>query len=155
DERRLPRTRIDVRPLINIRYLYLGQCIKEQYEQIHPENQPHLMYFYSLSAPWAAYERILFESKPFPDLISIGCLIGSSILLLNASNTINTTIRHLHLQSVSSEIVQKYIQYLPHITSLIIDNIFENSTSYTPSLIKYYISHLTIAHVLSSQFHFE
>lgn len=155
DERLLPLTRIDVHSLTNIRYLYLGQCTKEQYEQIHPNSHSHLTYFYSLSVPWTAFERILFGPTRFPQLTSIGYPRGSSILLMNSSCAINTTIRHLHLQSASSEIVQKYIQYLPHITSLTIDNIVETIASSTSLCTKCYITRLSIAHVLSSQFHFE
>jgi len=155
DDRFLPYARIDVRPLINIRSLYLIQCSAEQYNHIHPGNQPHLTRFFSLSAPWSFYQRILFGQERFPHLMSIGYPRGASILLLNVTQPMNTRIRHLHLHSISNEMVCKFIECLPYITSLTIDYLYATSSPSTTSLKNSYIRRLIIVHTLSSQVYFE
>lgn len=155
DERYLPDIEIDVRLLINIRSLYLIQYSNNQYELIDPNIQSRLTRFYSLSAPWSFYERILFGEKRFPYLISIGCPRGASILLFNLLNSINRTIVHLHLYSVSNEILYKYFEYFPNLLSLTIEHFYPNSLSSIPSLINSSIHHLTIIHSLTSQSYFD
>jgi hypothetical protein len=155
DDRFLPDTQIDIRSLINIRSLHLIQCSNEQYKHIHPDNHPRLTRFFSLSVPWSFYERILFGQTRFSRLMSIGYPRGASILLLNVSHSVNTTIRHLHLHSASNEMVCKFLEYLPNITSLTIDYFYSNSSSSTTLFTNSYVRHLTILHILSSQSHFE
>jgi hypothetical protein len=155
DERFLPDTQIDIRPLKNIRSLYLIQYSNDQYKYIHPDNQPRLTRFFSSSVPWSFYERILFGQTRFPHLISIGCPRGASILLLNVPRSVNRTICHLHLHSASNEILYKFVEYLPNIISLTIDYFYPNSSSSTTLMTNSNIRYLTIVHSLSSQSHFD
>ncbi|CAF4267588.1 unnamed protein product [Rotaria sp. Silwood2] len=155
DERYFPKPEIDVRQLTNIRSLYLNQCSNEQYKHIHPNNQPHLTRFFSLSVPWSFYEQILFGQTRFSHLTSIGFVRGASILLMKLPYSINTTIRHLHLHSATYEIISKFLQYLPYIISLTIDYLYTNSSSSIIPITNSYIRHLTLIHSLSSQSHFE
>jgi hypothetical protein len=150
-----PDTGIDVRDLINIRFLYLSHCSNEQSQYIHSDNLPHLTRFSSSSLPWSFYERILFGSARFPHLMSIGCPRGASILLLNETHSINTTIRHLHLHSASCETLHKFIAYIPNVTVLIIDYLYGSQSPSPVFFIKSSIHRLVITHILSSQFYFD
>jgi hypothetical protein len=156
DDRFFPTPPINVRPLINIRSLYLIQCSSEQSNVINPDNHPHLTRFFCLSVPWSFYERILFGQTRFSCLKSIGYPRGGSILLLNISFPINRTIRHLHLHSSSNEILSKFLQYLPFIVSLTIDYFYPNNSSTSiSSFTNSFVRRLTIVHPLSSQFDLE
>ena len=156
DDRFFPNPPIDVRPLINIRSLYLIQCSNDQYNYINPESHPHLTRFFSLSIPWSFYERILFGQRRFSYLRSIGYPRGGSILLLNNSYYINRTIRHLHLHSSSNEILSKFLQYFPFIISLTIDYFFPNNSSTSiSSFTNSFVRRLIIVYPLSSQLDFE
>jgi hypothetical protein len=65
DERFFPNIQVDLRSLTNIQFLYLTQCSKEQYQQIAPDNQPHLTHCFLLSVLCQFYERILFGQDVF------------------------------------------------------------------------------------------
>jgi len=116
----------------------LTQCSKGQYQQIAPDNQPHLAHCFLLSAPCQFYERILFGKVHLPHLISIGCPRGAFIYLLNTIHTTNRTIRQLHLQSTLPEILCKFISIkIIHL----LQHYFANS----------HIRRLNIVHPQSSQ----
>jgi hypothetical protein len=156
DGRLMPKTAIDVRSLINIQYLYLMHCSKDQLEHIHPNNQPHLTQFFSLSSSWSLYERILFGKEHFSNLLSIGCPKGAGIQLLNITNPINRTLRHLHLYSASNETIYKFLQYIPNMISLNINYLYANNSSLSiTSSTKSRVNRLTIKHILSSQSDFD
>ena len=152
DTRLMPSSRIDVRSLSHIQYLYLMHCSKDQIEHIHPLNQPYLTRFYSLSSSWSVYERILFGEERFSHLISFGSPKGAAIQLLNQTNPINRTVRYLHLYSASNQTINQFLQYLPNLISLHINYLYANdSSSSMTSSTKSCIDRLTIQHILSSQ----
>ncbi len=93
DERFFPTSiQVYLHLLTKIQFLSLTRCSKEQYQQIAPDNQPHLTHCLLLSAPCQFYERILFEQVRFPPLISNGRSRGAFIYLLNTTHTTNRTI---------------------------------------------------------------
>ncbi|UJR20149.1 hypothetical protein I4U23_023281 [Adineta vaga] len=155
DERFFPNPKIDLCSLPNIQFLYLTQCSNEQLQNIHPNNQSYLTHCFLLSATWQFYERILFGQPRFPHLMSIGCPRSGSIYLLNVTHATNKIIRRLHLQSASPEILYKFIEYLPCITSLIINYFYENNSSSPTLFTNSKIHRLTIVHPLSSQLCFD
>ncbi|CAF3548576.1 unnamed protein product, partial [Rotaria sp. Silwood2] len=120
--------------------------IREQYQQIAPDNQPHLTHCFLLSAPCQFYERILFGQVRFPHPISIGCPRGAFVYLLNTTHTTNRTIRQLHLQSISPEILCKCIEYLRCTTSLTINYFYKNYSSSPTLFTNSHIRRLTVVH---------
>ena len=150
DERLSPKNEIDLRSFENIRSIYLTDYSSKQCENINPQNHPYLTHCYCSPLSWSFYQRILFAQDRFLHLESIGCPRGGSILLLNSNPSPNPTIRHFRLTSASSEIISRFVRYLPHVISLNIDCLYnDTSTSVTP-LNNRMIRHLTIGYTCLS-----
>jgi len=154
DNRLMPRSRLDLRSFTNIRYLYLAYCSKDQWEHLHPRNQPNLTRFFSLSPSSSVYERILFGEERFSNLISVGYPRGATIQLLHLPKSINRTLRHLHLYSASNDIISRLVEHFPHIISLSIEYFYSSNAS-SLSTTTSNVSCLTIKHMLSSQMDFD
>jgi hypothetical protein len=116
---------VDLLALANIRSLYLAHCSQEQFKQLVNRRQLTRLSLPCDSPSWDFLERFVLNKEGeerFPQLYSIGRIwCEDTNSKRSSSNTINTTIRHIHLVVPSCRSTVNFIQDLPELSSITVD----------------------------------
>jgi hypothetical protein len=123
-------------PLLNLRSLYLGQCLGEQFNQLATLRQLNRLSLPCDSSSQTFLEKFVLDKEGkehFPQLYSIGRIwCGYEKSRDFSSATINTTIRHIHLVVPSCSSTINFIQQLPELSSISVDYL-GNEADFTSS----------------------